>query len=410
MGLIVTLIMVRVFAMLASVGGPWRVKILKALVFFATLVLSVSSKAATEATPSQPTIPQSLFNHLWFKSSHQPSAMPMSNSGAFEEFRASAPRYWREARSLANSYFSKSMLVEGIVTGDPHILNITDSRISHQRRLTLVDIDDGGRAPLILDFARFALGNSVSEVSVHFDSLWRAYVEGLKGYAMTPPDFVLSALELSNEHEANLEAKFIKKVSDDDQFDYGKAKLKPLSAATDDIETLWGKVRPTLVKALGGAEILDIGYRTKDSGGSRGMVRFWFLIRDPRTQAKQVIEFKQLQVPATAMYSPQPETSRRIALVNHYYRNAANDPNYGVVSAGSQYFWMRPRLPHLLDFEDTPETPEDIQAYQKMMLYLANWLGQKQFQQPESTQLLDAIESAPSTAKSAVQLFIQGMQ
>ena len=308
--------------------------------------------------------------------------------GLFNAFRANAPHYWNWLKSQ-----SSAMLVPtGIVVGDPHIQNFGDVQLAGGgREYALIDIDDGGpNAPLAGDLVRYAAGNQVSPFQISLVSLFDAYIQGLQGQHMSEPEALQAALAHSDADYFKRQLKYLNKMTEQNRFS-AKAKLTPIAQAASDVQDLFQKSRATFEAAMPGYQVLDTGYKTKLSGGSQGLPRFWFLVQ--KNQDRYIIEFKLEEQAATSFYSYQGEPEQRFPYIVQQYRSsaAAYGPYKIVTTAGGQ-FLMRARLDAYLDFDPDDDDGSNINDGQKMSLYIANRLGLWHGQQTAGKTLLNVLK------------------
>jgi hypothetical protein len=310
-------------------------------------------------------------------------------NGLFNAFRANAPHYWNWLRTQSSPLLS----VNGVVVGDPHIQNFGDVQLAGGgREYTLVDIDDGGsNAPLAGDLIRYAAGNQVSPFAISLTDIFEAYVRGLQGQTMTEPEALQAALAHTDADYFKRQSKYINKMTEQNHFS-AKAKLTPVHQAPASVQDLFQKSQAAFQAAVAGYQILDTGYKTKLSGGSQGLPRFWYLIQ--KNQDRYIIEFKFEAQAATSFYAYQGEPDQRFPYVAQVYRpaQAVYGPYKIVTTAGGQ-FLMRARFDAYLDFDpDTTDDIGNIQDGEKVSLYIANRLGRWHGQQAGAASLLNVLK------------------
>ncbi|UYL07276.1 DUF2252 family protein [Bdellovibrio sp. SKB1291214] len=325
--------------------------------------------------------------------------------GLFNAFRANAPHYWNWLKAQSSPILAPA----GVVVGDPHILNFGDVQMSSGgREFALIDIDDGGpNAPLAGDLIRYAAGNQVSPFHVSLQNIFDAYIQGLQGQRMNEPEILLSALSHSDTDYHKRQNKYLSKMTEQNRFS-AKAKLTPIAQAGPDIQELFQKSRAAFEAALAGYLILDTGYKTKLSGGSQGLPRFWYLIQ--KNQDRYIIEFKFQEKAATSFYSEQGAPDQRFPYIAQIYRpsRAAYGP-YNIVTSGGGQFLMRARLSAYLDFDSDNDDDHNVSDGQKMSLYIANRLGLWHGQQTAGKNLLNVLnfEAFEQMVKTYVSLMMK---
>lgn len=305
----------------------------------------------------------------------------------FMSLRSNPRHYWALARQDAARFLSRENLREGSVTGDPHLLNFGDSRVAGERRFMLVDLDDGGRAPLALDFGRLALMSSVGPARVARADLIEAYVDGLRGDKWEKPEVLREALEVGRSEDQQRNENYIDRVAPRSadgrrRFDRSGDRFLEPGRISRELNELWMALKPGLEAALPPGRTVDTAIRVKDSGGSMGQPRFWFL-RERRESGRwtgefQAFEFKSMGEPATSAWGPQASYLARMNAMVADYRHGLSDENYRLVRVDGHAFWLRERVRDGLDFKDeTGLTRDQIDERREMQLYIANWLGRR---------------------------------
>ncbi len=301
----------------------------------------------------------------------------------FMAYRSNAPHFWSWLKQ------QKSPLLEpqGVVSGDPHILNFADVLLKNgQRTYTLVDVDDAGiHAPLAGDLLRYLIGNQISPFKIDAATLIEAYQNGLRGYLTETPEFLKELEALSRKDNEGAQEKYLRKLITGGRFSE-KAGLTSLSESPPAVQKLFQNVSKDLHSKLSGYEILDVGYRTKSEGGSQGLVRFWFLLR--KNSNLHIWEFKEQAAPATAEFQLQGNHQERFRLVIETYRPLDTHGPFEVITSGEHSFLLRERTITSLDFDPAKVSSEkEVQRGQELSLYLANKLGQWHSPQKNSKDL-----------------------
>ncbi|WP_413580605.1 DUF2252 family protein [Bdellovibrio sp. HCB288] len=298
----------------------------------------------------------------------------------FGAFRANAPHFWNWLKSQNGPLLEPT----GVVVGDPHILNFGDVQLATGgREFSLIDIDDGGpNAPFAGDIIRYAAGNQVSPFRISLNKVFDAYVHGLQGLQMSEPAVLQDALSYRDEDFHSRQEKYLDKMTTGSRFS-DKAKLIPIFQSPLEVQHLFHQAREYFEASMAGYQILDNGYKTKTSGGSSGLPRFWYLIQ--RNQKRHIVEFKLEKEAATSFFSYQGQAVERFPHVAQVYRPASSVYGpYKIVASPAGQFLMRARLNPFLDFEEG----DNIHDGQDMSLYIANRLGLWHGQQPASENLL----------------------
>nr|WP_295902055.1 DUF2252 family protein [uncultured Bdellovibrio sp.] len=311
----------------------------------------------------------------------------------FMGFRSNAPHYWNWLRLQKSPLFE----VRGVVSGDPHILNFGDIPLKNgKREYALIDVDDSGvNAPLAGDFLRYFVGNQISGFKVHPKDLYNAYLDGLSGQTMSKPDYLTSVESKSADKFTERQEKYLDKITQNKKFS-GNAPVSSLSTAPKEVQDLYQRSLETFNNLMQDYSILDVGYRIKDSGGSMGLPRFWFLLE--KKGQRHVWEFKLETDPASSLFAAQPEALERFNEVNKIYRPSEKVAGpYGFLQSGNDVFLVRERFNVYFDLDPAKAaSKKDIQDGQEMSLYLANQMGLKHGAQQDGAKLLKHLEKSNS--------------
>lgn len=154
-----------------------------------------------------------------------------TDQGLIMGLRANAYHYWKWVGHRARQLFSKDLLVEGWIVGDPHGLNFADVWIHGKKRFVLVDVDDVGRGPFLLDFGRLLLISRAGDKGFPEKEMFEAYRAGLKGVTYDKPEILKEALDAKDKEFKRSAKESVGKVSEKDRFDYEETDLIPISEA-----------------------------------------------------------------------------------------------------------------------------------------------------------------------------------
>ncbi|WP_142694964.1 DUF2252 family protein [Bdellovibrio sp. NC01] len=308
----------------------------------------------------------------------------------FMAFRANAPHFWNWLRDNQIPLLQP----RGTVTGDPHIQNFGDVALKDGgRKYALIDVDDSGmNAPLAGDFLRYFVGNQISPFKVDAKDLFKAYVDGVSGKKMDKPDYLKQVEDKSDKDFADRQLKRISKLSNGRNFS-PDAEVTPIPNTSAEIRALYEQVLPAFQNEMTGYEILDVGYRTKDSGGSQGLPRFWFLLE--KKGERHVFEFKMETDPATALYTHQPDALTRFKNIADTYRPSQEVLGpYKFLQIGDKVFLLRERLYSYVNLDPALMTADkDKKDAQEMSLYIANKMGLAHGQQQMGGELKKRLEA-----------------
>ncbi len=310
----------------------------------------------------------------------------------YSAFRSNSPHFWNWLKKESSTALFKP---EGIVTGDPHVMNLADIRLQNGKLgFGLVDVDDAGNGSLLGDYLRFYIGNKISPYQVKGKELFAAYVQGMRGQELPKPAYWV---RIQNVSQAQFEADQLKYIQDmlkKDGVSFKKeAAVKPMQEASIAIQKVFVAAQNDFKNEMQGYNILTMGFKVKEGGGSQDLPRFVYLLE--KDKKKYVWEFKLEAAPAVSLYSTQPrDAATRMKQVEDIYRpsQSAMGP-YKILQAGSGIFLLREKIEKYTRFsQENNESPIEVHEAQEMSLYIANQMGHWQIQQSEGEDLLKLIE------------------
>lgn len=272
----------------------------------------------------------------------------------FTQVRETAPHFWQWAKSHASEHFTRTELAEGLAVGDAHILNFGYTFIGGRYHFALEDIDDVGTAPLLLDFTRFVVSSEVLNSDISTYELLEVYLQGLHGKQPIP----------------------VKKIKEefDGRPDWDTEKLEeldPLKESSASAKALYSAVEKDLKTALQVSDFDDVRVRIKDSGGSKGNIRFWVSVHE--NGETQVYEFKQLSAPATAAWGRQASPRSRFTNATKIYRRSSKE--FQIIETGKGSFYLRPRYDQPEPVEDLVEDYPKSKRLKNYSLFVAQAMG-----------------------------------
>ena len=320
----------------------------------------------------------------------------------FSRFRTNIGHFWNMigTRALSGKALEKALLsIKGVGTGDFHIMNVGDvEQFNGKREIGLVDMDDGGaKVSLLGDVLRGAVGSKLSPFRLKFKEMWKAYVDGLRQSEMDAPRVVRDMRNESAEAFRARQKRYFDKMVNGERFS-PESGLQRLEQATGTVVRLYREAEATFRRSLSGTRILDVAYKIKDSGGSKGKPRYWFLVE--RAGEKMIIEFKYFGESATTVMDSQGDPRSRFDVLERGFRPIDKVVGYyNVVLVGEHTFHMRQRIKGFLDFDPAKNTRRsDIKDGQEYWLYLFNWLGLKHGAQKAGQELLALIQKDEDAA------------
>ncbi|MBC7741596.1 MAG: DUF2252 family protein [Bdellovibrionaceae bacterium] len=317
--------------------------------------------------------------------------------------RSNAVHFWAWMAANGNEKFGNVLAHRGPVTGDPHFFNFGDIHSEGgSSGLALIDIDDAGSGPLLLDFVRYSLfvkyylqqKSATENFELLQSQMFSAYRDGLAKNKRSMPLVLQTAVQKSRKKLEKEHAAWVSEFLDDIAHeDYGLRKkaldLDDLSKISPDDADAAYQLEKQLLAENKLLKIYDIAHTKNKSGSSAGLNRFWFSIL-ALNESHQILECKQLTKPATEYYEPQLASEPRIDKVLNSYSDFRTKDNF-VMILNSLAYWCRPREFKLLKRGQieklaVPETKE-------LALYFAHWLGAKQSLQPAGAGLQAQLSS-----------------
>lgn len=296
-----------------------------------------SGRAPAQYSPSE-------LEKLWRPVGHKRRKQVTSN----------AFHFWAWSRNEAEALIGPYLNFTGVVIGDPHPRNVFDYRSGRKKAaLAVADIDDGGRGPLFLDFARYVTYLEAAKLDMKIGKVFNEYVSGLRGQPVDRSEVFEEAQEESLADIEKAHLKYLRKNTIEGKFRYEDLRMTRipdlLRAKREEADAL-GRV---VLEMTGLRKIYDVGYRVNDSGSSAGLSRYWYLLGSD-TEPTRIVEAKELaDRPALDYYQSQSGDEARVREVVNAYSSEGLDPKlFGVVRANKANYWVRPRKFQYLKLDD----------------------------------------------------------
>lgn len=314
---------------------------------------------------------------------------------------SNSAHYWAWSSNESERYLGAYLGFEGIVIGDPHPRNVADYRRGTDVSLAVVDIDDGGKAPLILDFARYITYLEASKIDLKIRDVFQSYLDGLNRREAKLPAFLHEAFRTDSKEILDSHLKWLKKHIDNNKFIYSELEIESISTLSPSLKSEAESLKKIVINESRFSTVFDIAYRVNDSGSSAGQDRFWFLVGN--AEPERVIEMKALGRAAVDFFEPQQKTSARVQDILEFYTKSGF-LEMQVVQNGNNFYWMRPRHFQLIDLDDKDFTDIDLAA---LSLYVANWLGKNQAKQSAGKKLAAKINEDVEKSKQVLEVFVR---
>jgi hypothetical protein len=303
--------------------------------------------------------------------------------------RSNAADYWRYVKQADLNSLRPYLPFKGIVAGDPHmgnfgILPLRNVLGERHMKYVNIDFDDAGRAPFVLDFVHLLIISKAVGTDIKFRHALDAYLKGLGGTQIEPPQKLKSLLEMSVvEYDAMVD-RYAEKHASKEGFRFKTATLEPYRRR---------KARSAIEALFDTDSVIDIGTRRVDRGGSAGELRIWALVSD-KTLHRRIMELKQYAKPATAFYQPQPLIKEWLKEVRGAFWPGLEGSEYDLVKiGGNSWFWVRERRVSLIDVPYSSKKNKRIEFRDRLARYAANHLGLAHGRQAQASAYCGAIKT-----------------
>lgn len=325
-----------------------------------------------------------------------------ANGPLFMGIRSNCLQYWAWVRSkLPELSVDHRLLKIGLVAGDPHILNFGDLLINGARKLRLIDLDDAGRGPLIFDFIKFVIASRSMRIGLTTDLLVDAYRQGLNGEDRDRPKEINKLMNISTRKDRERQEKYIEKMVKRDKFDLEEAGLLRISDVDMVHQNAFSRNERYFEQSLSDYEILDRAVRIKTSGGSVGLARFWYLVRN-RADQLEVFEFKPLEESGVGQTTPQLPIKQRIEEIMHLFWRQERDPHFDIIDANGQFYFKRPRIKYGIEAKYLLD-PENKSIAHDFSLLIAYHMGRMVNLQTDTRDYVSAFNESPVQIRQLIE-------
>lgn len=297
----------------------------------------------------------------------------VANSKNVHKFYRSFVRYYYSVMKKNPSLITELDSLKnykGVVSGDPHVENfgfLVDK--DHKAHFGFNDFDDADNSVLSLDLLRHFASALLVKPNLSVDTYFKTYKQALGIKLKSFPE-TLAEMKRKAEKKGH-------RLSEDDVDIDGKTFLKykkvVLKMSDEETTIVQKKLQTLLQKEIDSSVIVhEIYKRTKDSGGSAGLVRFQILLS---IKGKlQWLELKELTVPATVYYyaiKTRIKNDRLELIKNHLLPAEVKDEfslvNFQGKSYMAAYIWDGEIG---LDFQEIDES-----AWEEIILLEVKFLG-----------------------------------
>jgi len=301
--------------------------------------------------------------------------------------RSNAPQYWDYMKNTADlRQLEPYMKFVGAVAGDPHLGNFAPIPVTTTdgaREIRFVDIyfDDAGMAPFALDYVRYLAAMKAQCRQMRTKPLLKAYLLGLMGKKIAPPQQVRELMKTSIEAYDALADKYTRKNTFNKKF----------KQKTGSIEAYRGKIkRAAIARLFPGETVLDIAHRVEARGGSAFDVRIWVLVEGANSRVR-IMELKGYAQPGTASYATQPHVDKWLSDIRQAFWPELSGIEYDLITLEGERYWIREKRVSLIDVPYTSQKQREIEFVLALAAYDANVLGVAHGRQIDSAAYTAAI-------------------
>lgn len=318
---------------------------------------------------------------------------PTPSNDLFVNYRANAPHFWNWI-----SFQNASLLnYQGSVIGDPHLLNFGAIYTKNKTiKFGFIDADDFSmKAPFVGDIIRLLNGAQASGLELKPNDILNSYLDGLLKNKKDQPEFLAEWQQEASEIYNKKQDSLVDKNTTWNRFATDSI-AQAISFTDPKVQTEFEKMKFTFEARLAGYRILDVGAYLKSTGGSQGMIRFWYLVES--NGERSIIEFKQITKPASSI--DELELSNWITRFKIYRQLFHTDSlTFGMFDAisanGSDYLVLLKEKP-MIQFDPAElDNQKDVKKAQQWTLYMARKLGFSHGQQTEASSLKVALTNNP---------------
>jgi hypothetical protein len=324
----------------------------------------------------------------------------------FVGLRSNVHHFWEWSAANKNLIPVDLLKFQGWVLGDAHLFNFAEVKLKDgSYKWSFNDLDDSGIGPFILDFMRFASTTKVSKYGgVDFLDLYHAYLDGVKSEEYKKPEIVKDLRDLSEKEAEKEWENHIEKIIDleTEKINYGIKSIVSFLDGPESMQAFINKHISGFEKVLPkGSKITDLAFRTKETGGSQGLVRVFLSAKV--NDEFNIYEFKPLVRPGLDYYQKQVSQEERINGIMNFLWKDSVPADYRYIEVDGKEFFMRIRLPKLFEIHDEEEfLALSLKEQKEYLLFIANWMGKK-----HREQINDADDFSKELSKSETRVLLE---
>lgn len=287
----------------------------------------------------------------------------------FLGIRSNAPHWWSYFKVRGDKYFDSAWIVNGVVIGDTHMFNMGtiigfEGENEDKYLLRPIDLDDSGLGATISDIARYITSERMNPDGLSVNEILNYYEKGLRGETIKYPRWLEKILNTSQQEVQKQTSKYLtKKTKSNLKLDNNELKVIG-SSWEENIENEWTLIKEQLDTKFHQIEILDVGYRTRTTGGIQGMARFFVLAK--ANGKLSLLEIKEVSEPAVALWTMQPSFEDRHKMLSD---TLAGSPVLASIQTESKKYIVRNKNQEPIEDELENADTEKIKDWSRIVSY-----------------------------------------
>lgn len=301
---------------------------------------------------------------------------------------------------------------EGWIPGDNHGGNYTVTMKEGVLVYRFVDVKDAGIGPYLYSIANLVLnthavaregGLKIKQVT---RQLMDAYLQGLRGENRATPRVIRQALETDPaQYESWRHEDAERFLNKHNRFRFKEGRIEELKTQVAQPERVLQNIRESLAQLPEKVELLDVGVRPKDRGGSKDLLRIWAVVRR-EDRSLQIMEFKQIEMSSAQVYrrsglSIEDHTNRVIETFD------ISDSWMQTAWLDGQLFLMRPRKIELVSIPYKQRNARETEELMAMTSHAAYQNGLHQRGQGNGSAYLGLVENNRDAVELAIRNLIK---
>lgn len=342
-----------------------------------------------------------------------PAIWKDGQENGFLGLRSNAPHWWSYFKTNGDIYFESSWIVDGLVIGDTHMFNMGTIINQDQYLLSPIDLDDSGIGATISDITRYVTSERVNPDGISIKEIMTMYKKGLTGEQITKPKWLTGILSKPQQSVKSDTSVYLdKKTKNFEKLNNKELEVEGPKNWKPSISAIWSQIQSQLQTKFPGIQILDVGFRTRTTGGISGMGRFMVLAAIKTSANKfetKLLEVKEVSDPAVGLWTKQPSFSQRHDLLR---KALGVSPVLTTIEVGSKKYIVRHKnqepIESLLEDADSHTLKEwsRVVAYELGRLHAKSTAGKSYVKNylTDEKQIIEAIENYSTDYLSNVDL------